>query len=885
MNVKLKKGLKITGIIFAVVIVLMLLLPFAFKGKIVDVVKKEANKMLNAKLDFEELDLSFFRHFPNASVELNGLSLSGIGDFENDTLISVKSVEMAVDLLSLFGDQGYKVNYIVLDEPSVKAVKLQDGRVNWDIMKPDTASAQEKPDTVSSSSFKLKLKQFKIKNATIAYVDDSTKMQFYTRDLDLKLSGDMSSDVTDIDSKLSCKDIYFSLMNVPYLKNASAEMKLTVNADFSEDKYTFKENSIKLNAIELNLDGWLALLDDGMDMDITLNTPKIQFKDILSLVPAIYQNDFDKLKTSGNIELNAFAKGRMAADVLPEFDISLQVKDGMFSYEGMPKTVDHIVIGSRIYNPGGIADRTTISVDNFSFSMAGNPFKLTLFASTPASDLNFKATASGTLNLNLVKDIFPLGDSIQLNGIIHSDLRFAGKMSDIENERYQNIQGEGNFTVADMVLTTVQLPKLEIREAVATVTPRAMTLSSFDVILGKSDIQAKGTLSNYLAYFLKDELLTGTLTVTSTLLDLNELMQDGTDAAAPETRQTDSSTVMSAFEVPKNLNLTMNADLKKILFQKMILTDVTGRLFVSGGSVRMAPIGFNAFGGKVLANGSYSTAVNALRPVVDFDLKVSRASFEQTFEQLDMIQKIVPIFSKTGGTYSVDFKMNMPLNSEMSPELNDLTAKGTLQSNDIKSQNIEVFGQLASLLKNDKFKNIEAKDIKISFTIEDGKLQTSPFDLKFGNININFSGATGLDQTIDYVAKITLPSGTAGGMLSSFSAHIGGTFAKPALKLNTADAVKDAVKSTVASKLLGADNHDIEAQKEAIRKKAEEAGNKLVETARTEGDKLIEKAKNPLAKIAAQTAAKKLLEEAEKQAGKLKEEAEKVIEKEYGPQS
>ena len=76
MNVKLKKGLKIPGIIFAVVIVLMLLLPFAFKGKIVDVVKKEANKMLNAKLDFEELDLSFFRHFPNASVELNGLSLS-----------------------------------------------------------------------------------------------------------------------------------------------------------------------------------------------------------------------------------------------------------------------------------------------------------------------------------------------------------------------------------------------------------------------------------------------------------------------------------------------------------------------------------------------------------------------------------------------------------------------------------------------------------------------------------------------------------------------------------------------------------------------------------------------------------------------------------------
>ena len=71
MNKGLKKGLKITGVTVAVILVFMLVLPFVFKDKVITIVKKEANEMLNAKLDFESLDISLFSHFPSASIELN----------------------------------------------------------------------------------------------------------------------------------------------------------------------------------------------------------------------------------------------------------------------------------------------------------------------------------------------------------------------------------------------------------------------------------------------------------------------------------------------------------------------------------------------------------------------------------------------------------------------------------------------------------------------------------------------------------------------------------------------------------------------------------------------------------------------------------------------
>ena len=880
MNKGLKKGLKITGVTVAVILVFMLVLPFVFKDKVITIVKKEANEMLNAKLDFESLDISLFSHFPSASIELNGLTLSGIDDFENDTLVSAESIDVAVNVMSLFSDKGFDVNYVVLDKPSIKAVKLADGRVNWDIMKPDTADVEEEKtvEVEGESSFRLKLKNFKIADATIVYVDDSTHMQFYTDKLNLKLSGDMSADMTDIDSKLSCKDIYFAMGGISYLKQAEAGAKLTVSADLKNNKFILKENTLSLNAIVLNLDGWVALLDDGaMDMDLKINTSEINFKEILSLIPAIYQNNFDKLRTTGNMSLTAFAKGRMAGENMPQFGLTLGVKDATLNYEGMPASVDGINIGASVSNPGGSLDKTIIDLSEFRLSMAGNPFKAALYASTPISDLNFKATADGTVHLGKIKDIYPLGDSITLSGIVTADLQFAGRMSDIEKENYQNIRGEGTLTVADMDLTMKGLPAVAVKKAQASVSAKAMSLSQLDVKVGKSDIQAHGSLSNYLAYVLKNETIKGSLTVTSSLLDLNELMSDS-ETSGEETVEADTTT-LSVIEVPKNIDMTLSADFKKILCQKMELDNVTGKLIVADGAVRMTPLSLNAFGGAMVANGIYSTAESVVRPMVNFDLDIQKASFEKTFEQLDMIQKIVPIFAKTGGTYSVKVDLKSALDSQMSPDLSSLTADGVIQSNDIQLQNIEVFSQLATLLKNDKLKNIEAKDLKISFTIKDGKVKTSPFDMKLGNITMNLSGVTGLDQTIDYRAKINIPGA---GALSNVSATIGGTFSKPSIKLNTDEVVKNAVTNVIASEVLGVDAEDIEAQKAAIRKQAEEAGNKLIATAKSESEKLISKASNPLAKVAAQAAGKKLVEEAEKQAQKLKNEAEKLIEKQYG---
>ena len=164
----MKKGLKIAAITVGVIIILMLLLPFAFQGKIADIVKTEGNKMLNAQFDFKKLNISLFRNFPQASVTLEDFWLKGTGEFANDTLVQAGEVTAAINLFSLFGDSGYDISKIFIEDTKLHAIVLPDGRANWNIMEPDTTASAETPAAEEESSpFKVKLQRFVIKNMNL----------------------------------------------------------------------------------------------------------------------------------------------------------------------------------------------------------------------------------------------------------------------------------------------------------------------------------------------------------------------------------------------------------------------------------------------------------------------------------------------------------------------------------------------------------------------------------------------------------------------------------------------------------------------------------------------------------------------------------------------
>ncbi|MBR6559605.1 MAG: AsmA family protein, partial [Alistipes sp.] len=148
----MKKLIKILGGTLVALLLLLLVLPVAFKGKIEGIVKSEGNKMLNAQFDFKSLKISLLKNFPQASVSLHNFWLKGVDEFENDTLVYAGELTAAVNVMSLLGDGGFEVSKIIVDDTRVKAIVLEDGKVNWDVMKPSEEPEVEEEEVADESS-------------------------------------------------------------------------------------------------------------------------------------------------------------------------------------------------------------------------------------------------------------------------------------------------------------------------------------------------------------------------------------------------------------------------------------------------------------------------------------------------------------------------------------------------------------------------------------------------------------------------------------------------------------------------------------------------------------------------------------------------------------
>lgn len=871
----MKKFLKIFAIVLALLFAIVLIIPSLLSGKISDIVKREANAMLNAKVEFAELDISLLRHFPKASLSLLDFSVTGVGDFEGQRLVSGERIDVAVDIFSIFGES-FEVSKVWLLSPEIHGVIAKNGAANWEIFSASPEEEVVEEQASEPSSFKLSLKQLAIENAKIYYTDNTSAMHFHTAPVSLTLSGDLSAANTTLNLSASAADITFTLGSDSYASGLTATLNGSVGADLVNNRYTLSSLQLAVNSVKAALDGWVALEGDDIDTEIVLDCSGNNFKDILSLVPAFYTKDFKNLTATGGVSLTGAVKGRMSGENYPAFALKLKVADGSFKYADLPKSVTAINIAAAVENKGGSLDATTVDVSRFGATFGGQSFTATLKATTPLSDLNFAATAKGKVDLGAIKDIYPLED-MALAGIITADASAAGKLSDIDRGAYDRLAVSGQLGVEGIEVEYGKFPTIEVNRALATLSPSKMALESLSVKIGKSDITATGSLTNYWGYLLHDKVLSGRLDVNSQLLDLNELMAAMSDEEQTEQEEAEqsqeqvASEPLSVIEVPKNLDLALDCKFSKVLYDKMVIDNLAGAATVRGGVLSLDNLGMNMFDGTAKASASYSTA-NSDSPRLRLNATFNQASFKTTAAQVEMIEKIVPLFNKIEGTYTMSLNADMALDQTMSPVLKSVNGSGKITSGNFKLSNIPALTALAKSVGNGVDLNtIQSSEATvISFTIENGNVITKPFDIKLGKTKLTLSGLTGLDQTIDYKVAVALPQIT-------LHAKIGGTFTSPKIGLDTAKSAEAALEKAGINKqeVIEEVSQKVDSAKQALIAEAEARAAKIVAAAREEADKLVAKATNPITKIAAKAAADKLIAEAERKANEIVEQARK----------
>jgi len=918
----IKKLLIIIPVTVLAIFLLLLVTPILFKGKLLEIAKKELNNMLTAHVDFSDLKLSFIRNFPDAYIALENLTVTGRGEFEGETLVDFKSLSVTVDIMSVIRMDNIRVKSVLLDHPKISAHISKNGSANWNVMKPkETGTPTDEVPPVDSpvetapdktdSPLKIVLNKFEIRNADISFQDDSRKMKAAANGLNFFLQGDMTLDNVDLDMKLDIADVNFRMNNINMLANARVGLVSKVAADIKNMEFTLKENRLNLNEIILKFAGSVGIHED-INIDMTFASEKTDFKSVLGLVPAVYMKNFETITTTGSFTLSGFVKGVYNDKQMPNAGVNLAIDNAMFKYPSLPKSVNNINIKANVCYDGSAFDRTTLDVDKLHFEMAGNPFDAEVHVKTPSSDMQVAAKFLGKIDFNSMLDVIPL-DDIAIKGLLECDFALAGRMSSLENKQYEDFDAKGELILSGMEFKNPSLPQIvKITKTQLNITPKRVEMTNFDALIGNSDIRLDGMLENFIPFVLKGATVSGNLNLKSNNIDLNEFMNGKETAEKPKetTEKPEDNSPMSVIEVPKNIDFTVKINIGRLLFDKLNITGVSGSLLVRDGKLQMQKLDMNMLEGNITLSGDYNTQDIKI-PSISFDANIKQVDVASAIASFNILQKILPQPQNYAGKVSATLVLSGILDEHLSPVLNTVASKGWLQTHNLKIQNSELFGAMANLLKNELWRTPTLNNINIRYEIKDGRLTIEPVRMNIAQTSLELTGSQGLDMSLDYKVNAAMPVSAIGSgsadILSKIpggskikeiklTGLITGTVTKPVVTLSIADMagnVVETVKETVKEiareqvqavkeqakeeidKQITAIMADAERQAQNIRNTAKQAADKVRGEAEASAKKLEDAAKQPWEKVAAKTAANKLRDEGKADAAKLEQEAEK----------
>jgi hypothetical protein len=913
----MKKFIKILFIVILVLLILLLTAPFLFKGKIMEVAREQINANVDATVEFDNIGISLIRNFPNATVSLKKLAFIGKDKFEGDTLLRLKKASISVDVISAIKMENIKVKRILIDRLDVRARILEDGTPNWDIfIEAGEEEAEEVDTAVSEFSTKIAIKKFEIKNTNISYVDDSTKTLASLGDFNFLLTGNLGQDFTTISIESSTKAVNVAMDQIRYIKDATLDMNINLDADLKNSIFILKENEISLNDLSLGFDGSVGMPDEeNTEVDMKFKTNKVNFKSLLSLVPAVYMKDFEDVRTEGSLKLDGFIKGVLNESATPSAGVDLLVENAMFKYPDLPKSADNINIDIDLMYDGVNNDKTTVDINKFHVELGGNPVDLTMNIRTPVSNMHVKGNLTSNIDLASLADVVPMED-VSLTGKISSNIDMMGYLSYIENEEYEKFKADGKINISNFEFESPDLPAgVKIIESAFNFSPEYVEVASFDAKVGKSDMQLNGKLTDFIPYLFKDETIKGDFTFTSGVLDLNEFM---TETEVEEETETIEDTIpLTVFEVPANIDFRLFSRMDKIYYDNLEIDMATGVITVKDGKVLLKALKMHLLDGSIILNGEYNTQ-DISTPLVDFDIRATDIDIPSAFDAFEVLQKLAPVAKNTTGKVTLSMNYNSYLDQHMNPVMNSITGKGSFSSKKVGVSNSGIFKKIGNELKTDKFDNMVLENLDVDFEIREGRIYIDPFDTKMSKTSFIIGGDQGIDKTINYIINIIVPRSELGsganeainGLYASASSKgldltpsenlnmdvkVGGTFVDPEVTMNlrenierTADEIKEAVKEEAKERIevkkkevkakASAEAEKImkEAEEKAARIKAEakKAADAVRYEANDKANLLVKEAKNPIAKKAAEVTADKMRKEGEEKARKIEKEAE-----------
>ncbi len=810
----MKKFLKILGIVLGVILLLLFLTPFLFEKQLKDLVQETINKNVDANVTFEDIDLSIFRNFPDATLAIQNLKVINNAPFEGDTLALSEEIVLQMSIRELFKGAGEpkKIDALRIDNTFLNIKVDSLGNNNYDIAIQDSVSTT----TSEGGGFRFDVEHYEINDSRVAYLDQGSKIKLLVEDLNHEGTGDFSAETSTL-STFSTALVSFEMDSVNYLDRNKLKLEADFKMDLENMRYTFLENEALINQLPLTFDGYVQVNENNNEVDISFKTPTSSFKNFLAVMPDEYSKDIENVETRGDFIVDGFIRGIVDDTYIPKMQINIASNNAAFKYPDLPKAVEDITIAAVLKNDTGLAEDTYVDINKLNFRIDQDAFSANGSIRNLTGNMLVNMALKGTINLANITRAYPLELEQDLNGIVTADVTTSFDMNSVENEQYQNVKSSGTATIRDFSYTSPEIPN-EVKLATARLqfNPATVNVDNAVATTGQTDLAITGTLQNLMGYLFTDQKLKGNFTVASNTFSVNDFMVKETaeEVSAPQTT-TAEVPGDEAIKIPSFLDANINFTANRVLYDNLVLENTRGVLRIVDETASLSNVSSNIFNGNILLNGLVST--REAIPNFAMQLELKSIDIAGAFKDMELLRNLAPIAQALQGKLTTNIDLRGNLNDDLTPQLQTLAGNALAEiiGARVNPEQTPLLAQLDERLTFVDLNDLNLKDLETRLTFNNGKVEVQPFDFNIKGIQGRASGAHGFDMDMKYTVALDIPAKYLGSQIGNTLARLSaqeqesmtvvlpiditGSFNSPNINLNMQQAINNLTQQIIAT--------------------------------------------------------------------------------------
>lgn len=463
MNRQVKKTLKISGITLGTVL-LVLLVAIAFvinfivtPKKLTPVVLDAANQTLNAHLDMESVELTFFSTFPQFGLKVKNGSLvsKALNDSswcKTDSLLSFKECVLTVNPIAYLTENRIVVHNLSLEEVAVYAYRNKAGKANWEVTR---ASADTIPADTASTDFnsEIDIRNIELKHANLVFDDRNTDIYSRIDDANLKLRLSLTKGISTLGLKFDNKNILFWQQGELLVNKIATSLRTDIMVDRQTAVWKLKDTELDVNGIRLDVNG--AFRRDtvaktiGMDLEYGLHAPSMET--VLRMIPKSYVKD-SKVSAKGEVTVSGRVRGVYGDKKLPAVSLKIGIKEASAQYKGLPYGIDEVTADFDAYVDLMRHQPSYLNLKIFHFKGAHTEVLADAKVDDLLDDPLITFHTKSTVDLDAQAKTFPLQESVTITGKLDADMGMKCRLSALKKQDIGRMKLGGKLELKDFEL-------------------------------------------------------------------------------------------------------------------------------------------------------------------------------------------------------------------------------------------------------------------------------------------------------------------------------------------------------------------------------------------------------------------------------------------------